>query len=467
MKQLLSICSLIFCLYLPFVCNADTAKKTIVYQLNIKEDISPKVWRDTQHAFSEADSMKANVILIHMNTYGGLVFSADSIRSKILNSNIPVYVFIDNNAASAGALISIACDSIYMRKGGSIGAASVVDKEGKKMPDKYQSYMRATMRATAEAHGKDSIIIDGKLIERWKRNPTIAEAMVDEKVIIPGIIDSTKILTFTPYEAIKNRYCEGEVENITELLKKLNITDYEIIEYKPSFIENIIGFLVNPMISGLLIMAIIGGIYFEMQSPGIGFPLIVAILAAIAYFAPLYLEGLAENWEILLFIIGLILIALEIFVVPGFGITGIAGIITVVVSLVLSLLNNISFNFDHISYQNLMQSVLLVLTSISVSVIASIFIASKLFASKKGAFSKIALNEVQNTDSGFVGVDISTKNLIGKTGFAYTVLRPSGKVKIENKIYDAVAIVGMINKNDEVIVVKQETAQIYVEKNQK
>ncbi|HYW96993.1 MAG TPA: nodulation protein NfeD, partial [Bacteroidales bacterium] len=139
----------------------DNEKKTLVYKFDIKEEIAAPVWRITQEAFRDAYEKKADVIIIDMNTYGGLVDKADSIRTKILNSTIPVYVFINDNAASAGALISIACDSIYMKPGAKIGAATVVNQTGQAMPDKYQSYMRATMRATAEAHGKDTIITNG------------------------------------------------------------------------------------------------------------------------------------------------------------------------------------------------------------------------------------------------------------------------------------------------------------------
>ena len=122
-------------------------------------------------------------MLIRLNTYGGLVNAADSIRTMILNSPVPVWVFIDNQAASAGALIAIAAERIYMRPGGSIGAASVVDQNGKPMPDKFQSFMRATMRATAEAHGKVIERIDGDdTLWRWRRDPQVAEAMVGRTV---------------------------------------------------------------------------------------------------------------------------------------------------------------------------------------------------------------------------------------------------------------------------------------------
>ena len=129
--------------------------KGMVFIFEIRKEIAKPAWRITQEAFEEAVSLKADYIFIHMNTYGGMVNIADSIRTKILNSPIPVIVFIDNQAISAGALISIAADSIYMRPGGSIGAATVVNQTGEVVPDKYQSFMRSTMRATAEAHDRE------------------------------------------------------------------------------------------------------------------------------------------------------------------------------------------------------------------------------------------------------------------------------------------------------------------------
>ncbi|NQU81140.1 MAG: nodulation protein NfeD, partial [Bacteroidetes bacterium] len=136
----------------------DTTAKVLVYKFDIKEQIAPPIWRVTKQSLDEAESIGADWIIIHMNTYGGMLDAADSIRTRILNCPIPVLVFIDNQAISAGALISIACDSIYMRKGASIGAATVVDGQGGVVPDKFQSFMRSTMRATAESHGKDTVI---------------------------------------------------------------------------------------------------------------------------------------------------------------------------------------------------------------------------------------------------------------------------------------------------------------------
>lgn len=466
MKNIIQYISLIFLTLNTLVSFADQTEqnKTLVYKLDIKQNITPATWRQTQQAYEAADSLNADLFLIHMNTYGGIVPDADSIRTKILNSSIPTYVFIDNNAASAGALISVACNRIYMRKGASIGAATVVNQTGEKMPDKYQSYMRSTMRATAEAHGKDTIINGQDTIYKWKRDPRIAEAMVDEAVFIEGIIDTGKILTFTPLEAVEYNYCEGIVENVEELMEEAGYENYEIVEYQASWLEKLIGFLVNPIVSGILIMAILGGIYFEMQTPGIGFPLAIAILAAVTYFAPLYLEGLAANWEIILFVIGLILIALEIFVFPGIGISGVLGVLFTFTGLVLSLIGNVRFNFDNVDPQQIMIALSTVVIALFTGFILSLYLSKRLFTAQSGALKNLALQSVQKVTEGYVSIDVKMLELKGKEGIAHTVLRPSGKILVEGKVYDAVSELGMIDKGETVKVTKVEATQVYVEK---
>ena len=444
--------------------NQEGKRKFIVYKYNIDDQIATPMWRTTQKCFEEAIRLGADIILIRMNTYGGLVEIADSIRTKILNCSIPVYIFIDDNAASAGALISIACDSIYMRAGGKIGAATVVNQTGEQVPDKYQSYMRATMRATAEAHGKDTVITGNDTIIKWKRDPRIAEAMVDPSLYIPEVTDSGKVLTFTAEEAVKYGYCEGIVKSAADIMKKAGIENYEIIEYKPTALDKVINFLLNPMIHGLLIMLIIGGIYFELQTPGIGFPLAAAVTGAVLYFAPLYLEGLAENWEILIFILGIILLAVEIFALPGFGVAGIAGIILMVTGLTMAMVDNLVFKGGDITFaiNTVMKALMIVIVSLLFSVIASLYLGKKLLTSP--VFPNIALRETQQKKDGFTSADLSQNEMIGLEGTAYTVLRPSGKVELKGDIYDAKSEYGFIEKGSKVKVVRYETGQLYVEK---
>jgi len=443
--------------------RSDTDSSFLVYTFAIKDMIAAPTWRITQEAFEEAYALGADLVILHLNTYGGEVSAADSIRTKILNARMPVWVFIDDNAASAGALIAIACDSIYMKPGGKIGAATVVNQTGEQVPDKYQSYMRATMRATAEAQGKDTIVTGSDTLIVWHRDPAIAEAMVDPKLYVEGISDTGQVLTFTASEAILNGYCEGTSESMEEVIGKLGIKEYVLRSYTPSPMDKVIGFLINPLVHGVLIMIIIGGIYFELQSPGIGFALGAAVFAALLYFAPLYLEGMAENWELIVFIIGIILIMVEIFAIPGFGVAGVAGIIAVITGLTLSMVDNVVFEEPEFTGEGLgllLKSLSLVLVSVLLGLIGSLWATRKLLTST--TFSKLSLRSEQLTSEGFIGVETQQQSLVGETGTAHTVLRPSGHVKIKDKIYDAKSEYGFINKGEAVKVLRYETGQVYV-----
>ena len=409
--------------------DADTIRPKRVYVFEIKEEISSPAWHLVRHSLKAARDTAADIILIHMNTYGGELGTADSIRTAILQSKIPVWVFIDNNAASAGALISIAADSIYMRPGANIGAATVVNQTGEALPDKYQSYMRSMMRSTAEASGRD---------------PLIAEGMVDPRIMVPGISDSGAVITFTASEAMKYGFCEGTANSIPEVLTTAGITDYQIIRYELSVSDRIIRFLVNPLISGLLIMVIIGGIYFELQTPGVGFPIAASILAALLYFAPLYVEGLAAHWEIIIFAVGVVLIAVEIFVLPGFGVAGISGIVLVVAGLVLSMLGNTGFDFSLLHIDDITVALFTVIIATFLALVGSIYLSKKLFTSN--VFGGLALSSTQEKSDGFTSAQSSYTSMINREGVARTVLRPAGKVLIDDEIFDATAESGFIDK---------------------
>lgn len=436
--------------------------KVKIYVFPINKEIGPSMLRITQKAFAEARKLNSDLVIIRMNTYGGLLDAADSIRTIILNSPEPVYVYIDNNAASAGALISIAADRIYMRGGANIGAATVVNQTGEALPDKYQSFMRSMMRSTAESHGMDTIISGKDTTYKWKRDPHIAEGMVDPTIVVPGIDDSTKVITFTTAEAIKNGYCEGKASNIKEVIKQAGIENYELTEYKPTGFDAMMGFFLNPYLRSILIMIIIAGIYFEFQTPGIGFPLIAAVTAAVFYFAPAYMEGLAEHWEIAIFILGVILLMVEIFAIPGFGITGIAGISLILAGLTLSLVNNIVFELDFkYAVTQIFRAFFVVLFSMMFSLLLSIFMSDRLIRSNR--FKFMTLQAEQKSSSGYVSTD-NLSFMTGKEGKAVTILRPSGKVEIDGEIYDAMSEYGYINPGEKIKITRFETGQVYVVK---
>lgn len=431
--------------------------KPVVYAIDIREEINQAARLYLSNGLSEARQAGADAVLLRLNTYGGLLDAADSMRTAILYSPIPVYVFIDNNAASAGALISIACKNIYMRPGANIGAATVVNQTGEAMPDKYQSYMRSMIRSTAEAQGKDTLVEAGDTVFRWRRDPKIAEAMVDERIVIPNLTDSGKVLTFTAEEALRWGYCDGIASSTEEVITRyLGYPTYELKTYKPSTFDKIKGFLMNPVIQTLLIILIFGGIYFEMQTPGLGFPGAAALVGAVLYFAPLYMDGLAQNWEILVFVLGLLLLGLEIFVIPGFGVAGISGLVFIFAGLTMGLLNNTNFNFDQVAPGDAGRAGFTVLVGLVLSFGLIIWLSDKI--GSKGMLKKMALE----ADLEKAVASPTLHELVGREGKAATVLRPSGKVEIDGETYDGVSESGFIERGKAVRVVRFENAQVYV-----
>lgn len=447
MKRIIFILQLICLLTLSAF-----AQKAKVYYYIINDNIAKPALRMTEKAVQEAQNQHADFILLELNTFGGELEAADKIRTLLLNSPMPTLVFINNNAASAGALISIACDSIYMAPGSSLGAASVVNQNGEIMPDKYQSYMRSLMRATAEKNGRD---------------PDVAQAMVDPDVVVSGISDSGKVLTFTTEEAIQNGFCEGSTQDRAAVLRAAHIDDYEIVEQKLSWIDKFINFLVNPAVSGILIMCIIGGLYFEFQAPGLGLPIVIAIIAALLFFAPHYLEGLAAHWEILLFLAGIILLMLEIFVIPGFGVAGISGIVLIFTSLVLTMVFNIGFHFNFDpnidTATQIGKSTLIVVVSVVAGFFLSLWLGKKIITADT-RFGSMALKTNLDSEKGFSAQDMSMQQLVGLTGTAATFMRPAGKVSINDQLFDATSEHGLIDKGEKIIVTKFENAQLVVRK---
>ena len=417
---------------------------SVVYRIRLDQDIDKAAERIVVKGLEKADEAGADYVLLDLDTYGGAVDAADSIRTAILRYEKPVIAYINMQAASAGALISIACDSIYMRTGSSIGAATVVNQSGEVMPDKYQSFMRGMMRATAQATGRD---------------PKIAESMVD----------TANVLSLTPEEAIAVGYCEGKAESVDEAVRAVvggNEFIVKNMEDDMTWLDRLIQLLLNPLLQSIFMMMIIGGIFVEIRTPGIGLPLVTAIVGALLYFAPLYVEHLAASWEILLFVIGLILIALEIFVIPGFGVAGISGIVAVVTALAFAMIDNAELlRWDGtINLQPLLRPVAIVIFSITAAVFGSVWLVRRLYATR--TFDTIALRQEMKASEGFTGVVSGLEHFIGDELEVFADLKPSGKVKgTDGRVYEAIlAFGGYAEKGSLVKVLRTEQGRLYCQK---
>ncbi|MEL6617164.1 MAG: hypothetical protein AAFQ43_15590, partial [Bacteroidota bacterium] len=301
-----------------------------VYRVTIDGMIDAALATYIDRALSEAEETDAAAVVLTVDTFGGLVDAADIIRQRLLDATVPVVAVIDKNAISAGALITYAADRIYVTPGSTMGAATAVDGTGEYGTEKIQSAVRALIRSTAEANGRDG---------------QIAEAMVDERIEIPGVVEEGVLLTLSSDEAVDLEVADGLVANADEALADLGLAGRESVQHEASGVEKVLRFLGSPVMASLLMMMMLGGMYFELQTPGVGFAGAMAVLGAGLFFAPHYLLGLAQSWEIALFVVGVGLLLVEVFVTPGFGVFGISGLVSVIVALLIALVPNVGFQF--------------------------------------------------------------------------------------------------------------------------
>jgi membrane-bound serine protease (ClpP class) len=396
-----------------------------------------------ERALKDAADAEAGLVIFHVDTFGGLVDAADEIRKTILNAEVPTVALIDKNAASAGALISYAADRIVMVPGASIGAATVVQgTSGEAAPDKYQSYMRGLMRATAEANGRD---------------PAIAEAMVDESIEIDGITVEGEVLTLSTSEAVKLDVADAELASLDNLLGVYEVEEADVVQHQLTRAEGLLRFFSSPVVQSILMLMMMGGLYFELQSPGVGFPGMIAAVGAAAFFGPHYLLGLVESWEVVLFVIGVVLLVAEIFVLPGFGIAGITGLTAVLLALGFSLIGNVGFSFP--SGQAISSAVLTLASSLVMLVIAMFSIGRMLPRSER--FGQLILEPTLAANTGHTSA-MTHVEWMGKTGEAITDLRPSGTVEIEEDRIDVVTSGEYIEKGTAIEVVSVEGARVRV-----
>ncbi len=394
-------------------------------------------------AVGDATSQSAVLIIFEIDTFGGLVDAADKIRKTLLDSEMSTVAFIDKNAASAGALISYAADRIVMVPGASIGAATVVQGVGgEEAPDKYQSYMRGLMRSTAAANGRD---------------PQIAESMVDPSLEVEGVSEKGKVLTLSATEALEFGVADQILETTSAVIAAYGLDTQMLIAHRETAAERVLRFLGSPVVQSILMLMMLGGLYFELQTPGVGFPGAVALLGIALFFAPHYLLGLVEVWEILLFILGVGLIIVELFVFPGFGIAGISGLALILFSLVAALIGNVGFSFPPIS--NVMPSVYTLAVTMAILVVGAIM-AMRMFP-VSGTANVLVLGPELRSSEGYTTA-ITHSEYLGRVGPTMTDLRPSGAMLIDQKRVDVITSGEYIDRGIQVQVVDVRGTRIEV-----
>ena len=390
-----------------------------VYRVTIDGMIDNALAQYVERALDDAAEAEAAAVVFRIDTFGGLLEAADVIRKAVLASPVPTVAVVDRNAASAGAIIAYANDRIVFVPGASMGAATAVDQTGEYAPEKIQSYTRGMIRATAEATGRD---------------PRVAEAMVDETIAVPGVVDDETLLTVSSDEAVRLGVADAVLPSADAAVDALGLGDRDQVAHAASRAERVLRFLGSPVMASLLMMMMLGGLYFEIQTPGVGFAGAIALVGAALFFAPHYLLGLVETWEIALFVVGVALILVEVFVTPGFGVFGIAGLVATIGALLIALVPNIGLTFPTDG------EIARATTTLAAALVLVVLLAVSLgrLLPKSERLNRLVLAPTLASVDGYTSADTAA-TLVGQRGRALTGLRPSGTVEVGGVRVDVVS----------------------------
>ena len=396
----------------------------VVYRVPIEGTIDLGLPPFIQRTLEDAESNEATAVIFDINTFGGRVDAATQIKDAILGADILTIAFINRRAISAGALISLSCEKIYMTGGGLIGAATAVDMTGKKGSEKVISFMREEMASTAEKRG---------------RSKEIARGMVDEELTFTHLViggDSIKVddiegrkdgklISLTTEQALKYKIADGTAENMEALLDSLGYSSVQTIETTENWSEAIVRFLTNPVVASLLTTFGFLGILFELQSPGWGIPGFVGLACLILSLSASYIAQLATMSDMLFVLTGLALILLEVLVIPGFGIAGLGGIGLMIYGLYLLLLPDIPVGEEVLGQAMDGFLIGLVGAVIGVVLLAKLMIKTKFW-------EQLTAPDTQKKEDGYSNT-LGWESLQGETGNADTDLHPSGWVRVKDQ----------------------------------
>lgn len=301
----------------------DTGTEGSVVVIPIQGTIEPGLGEFLDRAITDAEESGAVMIVLDINTPGGRLDTVLEMRDRILDTEIPVVAYVNREAFSAGALITIASDQIWMAPASVFGAATPVDgATGETSSEKTISAVRSVFRSTAEEQG---------------RNPLIAEAMVDPSVVIDDLDTSTSLLTLSVEQAQAQGYADGVAPDRGALLEELGVADAPIVVAEMTFWERVVSWVTDPLVGSLLVLLGLGLIVVDGFIEGFGIAAVVGAAALGLFFWGYLLTGLAGWEDLVLIVIGLVLIAIEVFVIPGFGLAGIGGTMALIAGLVLTM----------------------------------------------------------------------------------------------------------------------------------
>jgi len=372
-----------------------------------------------ERVIEDAEANEVDAIVFEIDTFGGRVDAATVIRDAILDSEALTIAFINKRAISAGALISLACDKIVMAQAATMGATTPVDGSGTKASDKVTSYMRAEMRATAERTGRDA---------------KIAEAMVDERVDIPGLsAEAGRPATLTTEQSLNYEMADETAESLRDVLRIYDLGEAEVVSIELNWAEHVVRLLTHPVVTSILLAVAMFGLIAEVRTPGWGLGGTLALVALGIFFGSHLVVKLAEWQELALFALGLGLLLVEVIAIPGFGLVGLAGVGLMLGSLVITQLGDFQlWSVDEIAA---------VVVRLSASMIGAFVLSLMMLRSlpKMASFNRLVLETETRASEGYVSSSRDGDDeMVGKEGVTVSELRPAGIALIEERRTDVV-----------------------------
>ena len=417
---------------------------SVVYVIPIEGVIDLGLAPFVERVLGEAAAAKADAVVLEINTFGGRVDAAVLIRDALLRSKVRTVAFVNKRAISAGALISLAAETIIMADGGTIGAATPVQiglpgAPAQPVEEKTVSYMRKEFRATAESR---------------KRPSLLAEAMVDADVEVPGVIEKGKLLTLTTEEALQQKLADFHADNMERALEILGLPDAEIRRAEETWAESLVRVLTHPVVSSVLIAVGMLGIIVEIQSPGFGVPGAVGLISLALFLWGHWLVRLAGWEEVLLIGIGLTLLAVEVFVIPGFGIFGALGLAALLVGLGLSLVGTGA------TWAVVLSALGQVIVALLLAVVLALAFLRVLPRLPFGR--RLILETELPAQAGYASAPEADRRWLGKRGTAASTLRPAGIAHFDHERVDVVTEGEYIEAGDAIEVIRIEGNRIVV-----
>lgn len=414
-----------------------------------------------RRALKAAEAGKAAAFVIDMDTYGGSLGAAVKILDLLLKSQIPTYTYIDSNAGSAGALIALGTQHIYMAPVSAIGAAAPVSSGGQEigetMTSKIISYFSGYFRSAAEKNGY---------------NPDLAEAFInkDKEVKIGDVVISPKdsLLTLSAQEAVKKYngkplLASGIAESLQDLAKQAGLSADPVVEFTPSGFERLA--LWVTMLAPLFLAA--GGLlaYLEFKSPGFGVAGVLSAVCFLLFFAGHYLAGLTGFEVMAVFVLGVLLVLVELIFFPGVVVVSVLGLALMLGSLFFAMVDiwpsrPLEFKVESFSRAMVQFGIAIVLTLIGGSILAR-FVPSLPF------FRRLMLTAASPAGGSIPVPEAILERRapsVGESGQAVSILRPSGRAAFAGEEWDVITDGEFIEPGEEIVIERREGSQIHVRK---